>query len=63
MSALRSVESRCKGGDEVSSGMCKSGGVPDDGAFDLVWESMLGGGNGSEWEVDGASALSRIIAS
>ncbi|GKC78125.1 hypothetical protein Tco_1128899, partial [Tanacetum coccineum] len=35
--------------------------VPDDGASDLVWESMMGGGNGSEWEVDGASALSRII--
>ncbi|GJU08015.1 hypothetical protein Tco_1124445 [Tanacetum coccineum] len=38
-----------------------SGGVPDDGAAGLVWESMKGGGNGSEWEVDVASALSRII--
>ncbi|GJY50040.1 hypothetical protein Tco_0439996 [Tanacetum coccineum] len=40
MSALRSVESKCIGG------------VPDDGASGLVWESMMGGGNGSEWEVD-----------
>ncbi|GJY65616.1 hypothetical protein Tco_0467854 [Tanacetum coccineum] len=32
--ALRSVESKCKGG------------VPDDGASGLVWESMMGGGNG-----------------
>ncbi|GKF91926.1 hypothetical protein Tco_0275627, partial [Tanacetum coccineum] len=40
---------------------CK-GGVPDDGASDLVWESMIGGGNGSEWEVDAASALILIIA-
>ncbi|GKD43651.1 hypothetical protein Tco_1268296 [Tanacetum coccineum] len=38
------------------------GGVPDDGASGLVWESMMGGGNGSKWEVDAASALSRIIA-
>ncbi|GKG19976.1 hypothetical protein Tco_0379777, partial [Tanacetum coccineum] len=30
--ALRSVESKCKGG------------VPDDGASGLVWESMMGGG-------------------
>ncbi|GJZ56637.1 hypothetical protein Tco_0611830 [Tanacetum coccineum] len=29
MSALRSVESRCKGGDEVVSGMGESGGIPD----------------------------------
>ncbi|GKG17794.1 hypothetical protein Tco_0372092 [Tanacetum coccineum] len=50
VSSLRSVESKCKGG------------VPDDGAAGLVWESMMGGGNGSEWEVDAASALSRIIA-
>ncbi|GKG13218.1 hypothetical protein Tco_0350178, partial [Tanacetum coccineum] len=39
MSSLRSVESKCKGS------------VPDDGASGLVWESMMGGGNGSEWEV------------
>ncbi|GKG52439.1 hypothetical protein Tco_0547314, partial [Tanacetum coccineum] len=38
------------------------GGIPDNGASDLVGESMKGGGNGSEWEVDTASALSRIIA-
>ncbi|GKG25748.1 hypothetical protein Tco_0398894, partial [Tanacetum coccineum] len=37
LSALRSVESRCKGG------------VPDDGVFGLVWESMICGGG--EWEV------------
>ncbi|GKF42950.1 hypothetical protein Tco_0126292, partial [Tanacetum coccineum] len=41
--------------------MGKSGGVPDDGASNLMWESMMGGGNDSEWEVDGASALSQII--
>ncbi|GKG14187.1 hypothetical protein Tco_0353787, partial [Tanacetum coccineum] len=43
-SALQSIESRCKGGDEVGSGMGKSGGVRDGGASDLVWESMMGGG-------------------
>ncbi|GKE95365.1 hypothetical protein Tco_1580220, partial [Tanacetum coccineum] len=64
-SALRSVESRCKGGDEVGSGMGKSGGVldggvPNGGVSALVWESMICGGG--EWEVDGASALSWIIA-
>ncbi|GJR43775.1 hypothetical protein Tco_1311878 [Tanacetum coccineum] len=31
LSALWSVESRCKGSDEVGSGMGKSGGVPDVG--------------------------------
>ncbi|GJS46745.1 hypothetical protein Tco_0596866 [Tanacetum coccineum] len=40
---------------------CK-GGVPHDGATVLVWESMMGGGNGSEWEVDAALALIWIIA-
>ncbi|GJY87403.1 putative reverse transcriptase domain-containing protein [Tanacetum coccineum] len=59
------LESRCKDGDEVGSGMGKSsgvldGGVPDGGVSALVWESMIFGGG--EWEVDGASALSRIIA-
>ncbi|GJS17384.1 hypothetical protein Tco_0411856 [Tanacetum coccineum] len=39
---------------------CK-GGIPDDGASGLVWESMMDGGNGSEWEVDAALALSQII--
>ncbi|GJZ38370.1 hypothetical protein Tco_0584933 [Tanacetum coccineum] len=61
----RSLESRCKGGDEVGSGMGKSGGVPDGGVPDgsvsaLVSESVICGGG--EWEVDGASALSRIMA-
>ncbi|GKG62243.1 hypothetical protein Tco_0632147, partial [Tanacetum coccineum] len=32
---------------------CK-GGVPDNGASGLVWECMMGGGNGSEWKVDAA---------
>ncbi|GKG49723.1 hypothetical protein Tco_0518497, partial [Tanacetum coccineum] len=32
MTSLRSVESKCKGG------------VPDDDASGLVWESMMGGG-------------------
>ncbi|GJW71920.1 hypothetical protein Tco_0128837 [Tanacetum coccineum] len=40
----------------------RGGGIPDDGASDLVGESMNGGGNGREWEVDAASALIRIIA-
>ncbi|GJX09440.1 hypothetical protein Tco_0199299 [Tanacetum coccineum] len=52
LSALWLVESRCKGGDEVGSGMGKSGrvpdgGVPDDGVSALVWESMICGGG--EW--------------
>ncbi|GJY86944.1 hypothetical protein Tco_0500970 [Tanacetum coccineum] len=50
------------GGDEVGTDMGKGGGIPDDGASDLVGESMKGGGNGREWEVDAASALNRIIA-
>ncbi|GJQ95644.1 hypothetical protein Tco_0006783 [Tanacetum coccineum] len=50
-----------KDGDEVGKGIGKIGGVPDGSVSDLVWESMMGGGNGSEWEVDGASALSQII--
>ncbi|GKG56551.1 hypothetical protein Tco_0579875 [Tanacetum coccineum] len=59
MSALRLIKSRCKGGDEVGSGMGKSGAVPDDGASDLVWESMMGGSNGSEWEVEGPQLSAR----
>ncbi|GJV10140.1 hypothetical protein Tco_1351681 [Tanacetum coccineum] len=39
LSALRSVESKCKGG------------VLDDGASDLVWESMIGVDNGFVMEV------------
>ncbi|GJR81166.1 hypothetical protein Tco_0151951 [Tanacetum coccineum] len=61
MSSLWLVEGSSNGGNDVEAGMGKCGGVPDDGASDLVWESMMGGGNGSEWEVDRASALSRII--
>ncbi|GJX82298.1 hypothetical protein Tco_0331779 [Tanacetum coccineum] len=50
LSALRSVESRYKGGDEVGSGIGKSGGVPDGGVPDggistLVWERLAGGGD------------------
>ncbi|GKG62962.1 hypothetical protein Tco_0636693, partial [Tanacetum coccineum] len=59
-SALRSVESRCNGGDEVGSDMGKSGGIIDGGVFALVWEIMICGGG--ECEVDEASALSRIMA-
>ncbi|GJX24980.1 hypothetical protein Tco_0231276 [Tanacetum coccineum] len=54
-------EGSSKDGDEVGKGIGKIGGVPDGSVSDLVWESMMGGGNGSEWEVDGASALSQII--
>ncbi|GKG63156.1 hypothetical protein Tco_0638803, partial [Tanacetum coccineum] len=50
LSSLRSVESKCKGD------------VLDVGATSLVWETMMGGGNGSEWEVDATLALSWIIA-
>ncbi|GKG61146.1 hypothetical protein Tco_0616962, partial [Tanacetum coccineum] len=49
LSDLRLAESRCKGG------------VPDGVASGLVWEGMMGGGNGSEWDVDAASTLSLII--
>ncbi|GJX77441.1 hypothetical protein Tco_0324252, partial [Tanacetum coccineum] len=55
-SALRSVEGRSNGGDGV------------DGAAALIMAtdalvrgSTIGDGSGSGWEVDGASALSRII--
>ncbi|GKG53464.1 hypothetical protein Tco_0554864, partial [Tanacetum coccineum] len=45
LSSLRSVASRCKGGNEVDSGMGKSGGIPDhrvpDGVSALMWESMM----------------------
>ncbi|GKB41365.1 hypothetical protein Tco_0886307 [Tanacetum coccineum] len=60
LSAPWSVEGSSKDGDEVGSGMGKSGGVPDGGVSALVWESMICGSG--EWEVDGASALSRIMA-
>ncbi|GJY36944.1 hypothetical protein Tco_0422322 [Tanacetum coccineum] len=43
LSSLRLVEGSSNGGDDVGAGMGKSGGVPDDGASDLVWESMMGG--------------------
>nr|GEZ40704.1 hypothetical protein [Tanacetum cinerariifolium]GEZ52153.1 hypothetical protein [Tanacetum cinerariifolium] len=49
-------EGRSKCGDNVGNGIGKSGGVPDGGVYDR------GGGSGSEWEVDGNSALNRIIA-
>ncbi|GKE26971.1 hypothetical protein Tco_1442355 [Tanacetum coccineum] len=65
LSAPWSVEGSSKDGDEVGNGMGKSGGVPDGGVPDggvsaLVWESMIYGGG--KWKVDGASALSRIMA-
>ncbi|GKD35984.1 hypothetical protein Tco_1251493 [Tanacetum coccineum] len=59
MSVPWSAEGSNKDGDEVGSGMGKSGGVLDGGVSALVWESMICGGG--EWEVDGASALSRIM--
>ncbi|GJY15066.1 hypothetical protein Tco_0385488 [Tanacetum coccineum] len=48
---------------EVELIMGKSGGYPVV-VDNLIWwgESMKGGGNGREWEVDAASALIRIIA-
>ncbi|GKB69679.1 hypothetical protein Tco_0931091 [Tanacetum coccineum] len=67
LSYLWLVEGSSKGGDDVGADIGRSGGVPDGGvpnggASNLVQESMMGGGNGSEWEVDGDSALNRIIA-
>ncbi|GKF59966.1 hypothetical protein Tco_0176752, partial [Tanacetum coccineum] len=47
---LQTVEGRSKGGDGVGNGIGKSGGVPNGGVLD-----------GSRWEVDDVSALSRII--
>ncbi|GKF61820.1 hypothetical protein Tco_0181874, partial [Tanacetum coccineum] len=49
LSAPWSVEGSRKDGDEVGSGMGKSGGVPNGGVPDggvsaLVWESMICGG-------------------
>ncbi|GKF57074.1 hypothetical protein Tco_0170611, partial [Tanacetum coccineum] len=46
------VEGSSNGGDDVGANMGKSSGVPDDGASDLVSESIMGSGNGSEWEAD-----------
>ncbi|GJV83092.1 hypothetical protein Tco_1522990 [Tanacetum coccineum] len=43
---LRLAEGSSNGGDEVGTDMGKGGGIPDDGASDLVGESMKGGGNG-----------------
>ncbi|GKB75566.1 hypothetical protein Tco_0942461, partial [Tanacetum coccineum] len=62
MSSLRLAKGSSNGGDEVGTDMGKGGGIPDGGASDLVGESMKDGGNGREWEVDLASALSQIIA-
>ncbi|GKB13051.1 hypothetical protein Tco_0846974 [Tanacetum coccineum] len=46
LSSLRLAEGSSNGGDEVGIGMGKGGGIPDDGASDLVGESMKGGGLG-----------------
>ncbi|GKF15101.1 hypothetical protein Tco_0056563, partial [Tanacetum coccineum] len=46
-----SVEGKSKGGYGVGRGIGRSGGMPDGGVL-----------NGSGWEIDGVSALSRIIA-
>ncbi|GKD02144.1 hypothetical protein Tco_1177118, partial [Tanacetum coccineum] len=51
LSVLWKVEGRSKGGDDVGTGIGRSGGVPDRGVPDS-----------SGWEVDGDSALNRIIA-
>ncbi|GJU50971.1 hypothetical protein Tco_1220526 [Tanacetum coccineum] len=59
---VNSAEPINNGGDEVGTDIGKGGGIPNDGASGLVGESMKGGGNGREWEVDAASALIRIIA-
>ncbi|GKE01462.1 hypothetical protein Tco_1389445 [Tanacetum coccineum] len=44
LSAPWSAEVTSKDGDEVDSGMGKSGGVPDGGVSAMVWESMICGG-------------------
>ncbi|GJU74813.1 hypothetical protein Tco_1266218 [Tanacetum coccineum] len=62
LSSLRLAEGSSNCGDEVGTDMGKGGGIPNDGASGLVGESMKGGGNGREWEVDAASALIQIIA-
>ncbi|GKA32836.1 hypothetical protein Tco_0719203 [Tanacetum coccineum] len=41
LSAPWSAEGSSKDGNEVGSGMGKSGGVPDGGVSALVWESMI----------------------
>nr|GEY19683.1 hypothetical protein [Tanacetum cinerariifolium] len=38
----------CNGGDEVEADIGKSSGVADEGASDLMGESMKGGGIGGE---------------
>nr|GFD56422.1 hypothetical protein [Tanacetum cinerariifolium] len=48
LSSLRLVEGSCNGGDEVGADTGKGGGILDEGASDLVGESMKGGGNGGE---------------
>ncbi|GJW18674.1 hypothetical protein Tco_0026110, partial [Tanacetum coccineum] len=60
LSALWSAKGSSKDGDDVGAGIGRSSSVPDGGVSTLVWESMICGG--SEWEVDGASALIWIIA-
>ncbi|GJW17703.1 hypothetical protein Tco_0025139 [Tanacetum coccineum] len=49
MSALRSIEGKSKGGDDIGNGIGRSGGVPDGRVLD-----------GSGWEVDGGSESQRI---
>ncbi|GKF05224.1 hypothetical protein Tco_0035892, partial [Tanacetum coccineum] len=53
LSSLRLAEGSSNGGDEVGTDMGKSGGIHDDGASDLVGESMKGGGNGSDGDGHG----------
>ncbi|GKF72057.1 hypothetical protein Tco_0208171, partial [Tanacetum coccineum] len=53
MSSLRLVEGSSNGGDEVGTDMGKGGDIPDDGASDLVEESMKGYGNGGDGDNTG----------
>ncbi|GKG47157.1 hypothetical protein Tco_0504354 [Tanacetum coccineum] len=58
-SALRSVEGKGRGNDDVGNGMCKIGGIPDGGVLDR------GGDNGSgedKGNGDGDAFLNRIPA-
>ncbi|GJY13358.1 hypothetical protein Tco_0382667 [Tanacetum coccineum] len=47
MSSLLPIIGSSNGGDEVGTDMGKGGGIPDDGASDLVGESIKGGGGGA----------------
>ncbi|GJY33008.1 hypothetical protein Tco_0417477 [Tanacetum coccineum] len=66
VSRPRAIPNLFRGG-KVTSGLSSTmlveskmqGWFPDDVQLDQVWESIIGGGNGSEWELDHSSSIAQ----